>query len=226
MTEAEWNDAQRPFKLIRYLERGPAPSERKLRLFCVACCKRVAEYISNPAYADALECVEAVAEIEPDIHSIERVRRVVDAARSVGHRALEAEDSDGSQLHEFAAALSHVYGWTVYTTDCAEACMSALCGHDDFDTGRGELMFQTDLLRDIFGNPFRPVAFADEWRSSTAVALAKQMYDSRDFSAMPILADALQDAGCEDEQVLNHCRDAKQTHVRGCWVVDLVLGKK
>ena len=51
------------------------------------------------------------------------------------------------------------------------------------------------------------------------------MYDSRDFAPMPILADALQDAGCEHEDILAHCRDANGTHVRGCWVVDLVLGK-
>lgn len=80
-----------------------------------------------------------------------------------------------------------------------------------------------DLVRDVFGNPFRPVAFDPAWRSDTAVALAKGMYESRDFAAMPILADALQDAGCENAAVLDHCRDAN--HVRGCWVVDLVLGK-
>ena len=74
-------------------------------------------------------------------------------------------------------------------------------------------------------NPFRPVAFDPAWRTSTAVALASQMYESRDFGAMPILADALQDAGCNSDDILNHCRDAKQVHVRGCWVVDLVLGK-
>jgi hypothetical protein len=81
------------------------------------------------------------------------------------------------------------------------------------------------LLRDIFGNPFRPVAFDPAWQTSTAVGIALQMYDSRDFAAMPILADALQDAGCEDATILDHCRDEKQVHVRGCWVVDLVLGK-
>jgi hypothetical protein len=79
--------------------------------------------------------------------------------------------------------------------------------------------------RDIFGNPFRPAAFDPDWRTSTAVALARQMYDSRDFSAMPILADALQDVGCASDAILTHCRDAAGVHVRGCWVVDLVLGK-
>ncbi|MCI0699875.1 MAG: hypothetical protein L0241_02155, partial [Planctomycetia bacterium] len=64
------------------------------------------------------------------------------------------------------------------------------------------------------------------WRTDTALSLARQMYESREFSAMPILADALQDAGCENEDILNHCRDTSQVHVRGCWVVDLVLGKE
>jgi len=81
------------------------------------------------------------------------------------------------------------------------------------------------FLRDIFGNPFRPVAFAPEWRTDTVVALARQMYDAREFGAMPILADALQDAGCEEGQILEHCRGTGP-HVRGCWVVDFVLGKE
>jgi hypothetical protein len=85
-------------------------------------------------------------------------------------------------------------------------------------------LIRVSLLRDIFGNPFRPVAFDPSWRTSTAVALASQMYESREFSAMPILADALQDAGCEDADILGHCR-GPGPHVRGCWVVDLVLGK-
>jgi hypothetical protein len=80
------------------------------------------------------------------------------------------------------------------------------------------------LLREVFGNPFRPVRFKKAWRTDTAVSLARQMYDARDFSAMPILADALQDAGCDNADVLDHCRHPKQLHVRGCWVVDGVLG--
>ena len=81
------------------------------------------------------------------------------------------------------------------------------------------------LLRDIFGNPFRPVAFDPSWRTDTVVSLARQMYELREFSAMPILADALQDAGCDSADILDHCRDVTTAHVRGCWVVDLVLAK-
>ncbi|QJW97443.1 hypothetical protein [Frigoriglobus tundricola] len=87
-----------------------------------------------------------------------------------------------------------------------------------------EVEYQAAHLNDIFGSPFRPVPFAPAWRTDTALALARQMYESREFGAMPILADALQDAGCDGADVLNHCRDASANHVRGCWVVDLVLG--
>jgi hypothetical protein len=81
------------------------------------------------------------------------------------------------------------------------------------------------LLREVFGNPFCPITFSPELRTDTALSLARQMYDSRNFSAMPILADALQDAGCDNDDVLAHCR-GEGPHVRGCWVVDLVLGKE
>jgi hypothetical protein len=79
--------------------------------------------------------------------------------------------------------------------------------------------------RDVFGpNPLALPPFAPAWRTGTAVSLACQMYESRDFSGMPILADALQDAGCDSADVLDHCR-GPGPHVRGCWVVELVLGK-
>jgi hypothetical protein len=86
-----------------------------------------------------------------------------------------------------------------------------------------EMGKQVPLLRDIFGNPFKPTPFDPSWRSETAVSLARQMYESRDFSLMSIMADALQDAGCADEDILNHCRGSGP-HVRGCHVVDLVPG--
>jgi hypothetical protein len=80
-------------------------------------------------------------------------------------------------------------------------------------------------FRDVFGNPFRPAALAPEWRTSAAVSLTREMYESHDFGAMPILADALEDDGCKDSDILAHCR-GRLPHVRGCWVVDLVLAKE
>jgi hypothetical protein len=89
----------------------------------------------------------------------------------------------------------------------------------------GGARWQCDLARDVFGNPFRPASLDPVWRSSTVVALAEGIYAERAFDRLPILADALQDAGCEDLDVLGHCR-GEEPSVRGCWVVDLLLGKE
>jgi hypothetical protein len=118
-------------------------------------------------------------------------------------------DRDGELVDYFLTDNFHV-AMNGYLFGCATGC------------DRGE---QARLLRDIFGNPFRPVPFSPSWRTDTAVSLARQMYPAREFSAMPILADALQDAGCDNDDVLNHCR-GPGPHVRGCWVVDSVLGKE
>lgn len=74
-------------------------------------------------------------------------------------------------------------------------------------------------------NPVRPVSFAAPWRTDTAVPLARQMYEPGDISGPLILADALQDAGCDSGDILDHCRGSGP-HVCGCWVVDLVRGKE
>jgi hypothetical protein len=81
------------------------------------------------------------------------------------------------------------------------------------------------ILREVFGNPFRPVAFDPSWRTSTVLALANGIYQERAIDRLPILADALQDAGCDSDDLLNHLRDPTVPHVRGCWALDLVLGK-
>jgi hypothetical protein len=78
------------------------------------------------------------------------------------------------------------------------------------------------VVRDLF--PFRPVALDRSWLTSTVVALANGIYSDRAFDRMPILADALMDAGCDNDDVLDHCR-GEGPHVRGCWVVDVLLGK-
>ena len=106
-----------------------------------------------------------------------------------------------------------------------DRCIVNVPEDDDFeiDHAAPRIVARLRILEDIVGPP--EPQFSLKWRTSTATALAQQMYESRDFGAMPILADALQDAGCTSDAILNHCRDPHATHVRGCWVVDLVLGK-
>jgi hypothetical protein len=84
-----------------------------------------------------------------------------------------------------------------------------------------------DLLRDIFGNPFRPVTVESswlKWNGRTVIQLARSIYQDGNFNDLPILADALEESGCNDPDILGHLR-SPGPHVRGCWVVDLVLGK-
>lgn len=89
--------------------------------------------------------------------------------------------------------------------------------------------WQSHILRCIFSNPFRPLSTIDStwftWNDGVAVKLAQTIYDGRRFEDMPILADALIDAGCTNNDILNHCRQPG-VHVRGCWVLDLLLGKE
>ncbi len=93
------------------------------------------------------------------------------------------------------------------------------------DVSNSETAYQANALREIFGNPFRAVTLDQAWLTSDVLALTRGIYEEKAFDRMPILADALQDAGCTNEAVFLHCRDTSITHIRGCWVLDLLLGK-
>jgi hypothetical protein len=197
MTEAEWLTCEEPELVLEFL--AAEATERKLRLLVVACAQ---DYRVLTAAVDRL-----VATVEDHADGL-ATDEALHAAR------IAVVDSHWSGAHgtfapQFLARPSAL--------ESAFHALLALKRHS-----KKNLCF----LRDIIGNPFRPVAFEPAWRTDTARAIAAQMYESRDFGAMPILADALQDAGCDNDDVLNHCRDEKGVHVRGCWVVDLVLGKE
>jgi hypothetical protein len=92
------------------------------------------------------------------------------------------------------------------------------------DIAPGNWPLAAEALRDLVPNPFSDQAWNQEWLTSTVCDLAAVIYERHEYGAMPILADALQDAGCDDEQILTHCR-ANKPHARGCWVLDAILGK-
>jgi len=93
------------------------------------------------------------------------------------------------------------------------------------DAEAPERLCQAELLREIFGNPFRSITIDPRWQTSTVVDLARSIYEGRAFDKMPILANALMDAGCDSEEIINYCRQAGE-HVRGCWVVDLLTARE
>lgn len=218
MTEAEWlacGDLQQLIKALRH-----SSHDRKLRLFACACVRNVKDQLSDGPWLAAVELAERFAD---DV-----TRRVeLDEMYQATTRAW------GEAGYAWAAIIST--GMTVLTPEagCAALHASSHCCKVGVPKGTTSRKVALAAIREhnfalfqcILGNPFRPVAFTPEWRTDTAVAIAQQMYESRDFSVMPILADALQDAGCDNDDILTHCRDTSQTHVRGCWVVDLVLGK-
>jgi len=218
MTEHEWLSTGdvRPMLAAGHLSDG-----RKLRLFCVASCVRVLGYFFDERSRAAVKAAELFADGLITDEELSLANRAANSARSIQEGNFYTLDAGWECTQQPTGAAS-----------CAEACAEAaglgfvkgFSRDYDSDRERTELKAQADLLRDIFGNPFRPVGFDPSWRTSTVVALAEQMYGSRDFSPMPVLADALQDAGCDNDGILAHCRGAGP-HVRACWVVDLVLGK-
>lgn len=212
-----WDDPRTFLQSLAYLWSDPIHtvfSPRRLRLFAVACGRRVLCQTTDPRLAAAIEA----AEIAADARTNADRAQFKESRRSVWANVNWRGTTEG----RLARALT---GRTELTAAIeASWYASYLIGGATMHTEQ-ERIAQGPLLRDIIGNPFRPVAFPRNWRTDTAVVLARQMYESRDFGAMPILADALQDAGCDSDDVLNHCRDTSATHVRGCWVVDLVLNK-
>jgi hypothetical protein len=212
MTEAEWLACENPHAILFVLE-GQA-SARKLRLFCCSCVRRVWNQLADSeVFRRAVEVTEGFVEGRMTLNELTAAER--DAQNAVGNTSRK-------RYAQRAAA------WCASEPmDAASIARSVAEGslQGSRKAHQRERLAQASLLRDIFGNPFRPVAFAPAWRTEAVVALASQMYGSREFANMPILADALEDAGCDNDDVLAHCRDPKGGHVRGCWVVDLVLGK-
>ena len=220
MTEEEWLT---PGDLNRHVEYLWALNlARKLRLFGTACCRQMEPWVNEPVLLDAIQRAEDYADGNISDSTIMKWRQKVnrwenERLRNGGKPGpLSAICCDISTVCLENRYASYTLIWRTLTFQ------SAQFGGDIARRGPG---LADTLLRDIFGNPFRPVAFDLEWRTSSAVQLARGMYDARDFAPMPVLADALQDAGCEHADILAHCR-GPGPHVRGCWVVDLVLGKE
>jgi hypothetical protein len=225
MTEQEWRAATDPFELLDSVEEEA--TQRKIRLFADACCHRIARFLAAERSRNAIEVSDLYAD---DLASEEQLTIALSEADAAGEDMLVRHAIGRAGLTAAKAVIFLTP--TLFVNDVIIGVLQTLVA-TEYGTPpsegvraayRAESEAHASLLRDIFGNPFRPVAFDPTWRTSTAVALASQMYESRDFSAMPILADALQDAGCDNADILDHCR-GEGTHVRGCWVVDLVLGK-
>jgi hypothetical protein len=205
VNEKQWLTSRDPGALEYHL--GSQLSDRKSRLHRCACCRHIWRFFTDPQSKSAVEIAERYVE------GLASETKLVKAHRSILALA-RANSVRRSEITPYPAALASESGNSILRVGETAAL------HSD-----GELAPYCDFLRCIFGNPFQPVSFDPEWLTSTVVALARGIYDERAFDRLPILADSLQDAGCEDTAILDHCR-GPGPHARGCWVVDLVLGKE
>ena len=215
----------------------PGP-DRRFRLFACACCRRVWDLIPEACNRDAVAAVEGFVDGRVGGPELE--------AALVASSAVEwAADGAGRRAEPGYWAVKYLgrgfYKMTAAASALVVAVQAASAVHPEYGGEAGmflvpfrrpapapaavdaELAAQAALVRCIFGNPFRPVAPDPRWRTADVLGLARGIYEDRAFDRLPLLADALLDAGCESDEVLGHCRGGGP-HARGCWVVDLALG--
>jgi hypothetical protein len=226
MTEQEWQAYGEPQPMLKVV-RGEV-SDRKLRLFACACCRLVWDLLPGPNSSKAVEIAEEFAEGRINWERLEVAGR---------EAVLESDPAEESNAGYWATE-AEIDVMLVNACWCPVTLTgwSAMKGRGDqvkADAARQRVRSaQCDLIREIFGNPFRPVAIDPAWQTPKVLALATAAYEDRilpagtlDPARLTILADALEEAGCDNADMLSHCRQPGE-HVRGCWVVDLLLGLK
>ncbi len=236
MTEPEWLASAEPDPMIAYLQacgfNRIRNGCRKLQLFTCSCVRRIVRLTTERGR----ECLEIAERFVDDPSTWGKLR---DARREKYADSFEFSDEAANYADEAAwhALSSNSMNAAFYTARTAAFALELQAEPDvlqteaegDYeDTANREPEEQAGLLRDIFGNPFRPVRLDPtwlDWNAGCIQKLAQTIYDDRRFDDLPILADTLEEAGCAEPAILEHCR-GPGPHVRGCWVVDLLLDKR
>jgi hypothetical protein len=233
MTEEEWLATTNLNQMLQNLR--PVASDRKLRLFAIACCGRFPELLTNGHSRQAIEAMERFADGQVGETEIRAMNVAMEQwlnQRWASRRRFPPEDLARILTVSRGDAWSRAFGV------CSHCVLVAgeLAWKERLGQGRRrqrdarkqrwrqEEAGLAALLKEIFNNPFHVPNIDPRWLTSNTVDLARTIYEERSFDRLPILADALMDAGCADDSILSHCR-SEGPHVRGCWVVDLVLGK-
>jgi hypothetical protein len=228
LTEQQWLTAAGPEVLLDYL--GGAATPRKLRLYACAWGRRLWRKMADGRSRSAVLTAERFADGAATMAELAAAHAAGVEARRAARRRCGRGRSDLRQLGAAAAeAAADVAACAADPNWGAGGAQRAVYGpeHRQRVAGRWAL---AEAVRDLFGNPFRPVAIDPRWLTSTVVDLARALYEGFTQQAggqlgMAIIADALMDAGCDAEELLNHCR-GDDPHARGCWAVDLLLGKR
>jgi hypothetical protein len=240
MTEAQWLAGTDPRMMRWFLLEGQA-KERKLRLFGSACCRRMWHLLSNERSRRAVEAAERYADADADGEELRFARLGAENVAETLIASAPTAEREAQASAAFAALSVTVDDWRSadYTssnaTSAAYHAATAANVPSAADARDGERAAQACLLRDIFGIPFRSISICPAWltwNSGTVVRLAQAAYENRILPAgtrnnarLSVLADALEEAGCNDELILGHLRGGGE-HYRGCFVVDALLGER
>lgn len=252
MTEAEWLACNDPGPMLKWLVDNGSVSQRKLRLLVCACGRRVEHLMDDESFkvvqeAENIDDSQSNSRSQETAHGVfflfdygPQLLRAVRARSqdvSTGYDFWNVNGSLGSALYLAANYVAENDG--EFLQAAAKALVTAPNHNPRWAIGIARTRYeeithqailseraaQAETLRCIFGNPFRSSAFDPSCLTAKAVRLAQTIDQERAFDSLSILADLLDDAGYTNQEILSHCRQEGE-HVRGCWVVDLILGKK
>jgi hypothetical protein len=217
MTEAEWLACTDPLEMLKALSRP-----RALRLFAVACCRRILHLMTDERSRKAVEVAERFADGEATEQEREAAHEAFrDWSVFATYRCNAASaTTQADAAHAAVGTATHVAATVAFLRE-REPCAANPTPQE-----------VVALLHEVFGNPYRPISPDPYWLTADVIALAQAAYAERilpegllEPQRLAVLADALEDAGCADQAILAHLR-GEGPHVRGCWVIDLVLGKE
>lgn len=247
-------DPQRMFRSLNMRWRAATRQGRKvnlerIRLFACACCRRNWSVLSEDT-RKALEMLECYPQSSSSLRSIRKQcntlrrddvsspnvsARFIAWATGLAHSAVyEASEENPNLAAKSHLSAARAAGALEKATAVAGTAADRFISGSRINWNRvssKEFAYQADLLREIVNNPFRPISLDPTWRTPSVLALVQAAYEGRSLPAgtleldrLAVLADALEDAGCDNADILQHCR-SEGPHVRGCWAVDLILGK-
>ena len=246
MTESEWLNSIDPHAMVEFLRVSHGPDERRYRLFACACVRRVWPLAGSDS-RDAVCLAEQFADggaTEADLAVALRKAESVTGPRARSYAVAVAWAASWTVAHSRGPSphVTPTPGWLAAYRASGHARDAAVrrAASDAQKSGGqvkavmrevrdAEQRAQAALLRDVMGNPYRPRPHLDAawlaWNDGAVAKMANTIYDDRRFTDLPLLADALEEAGCTNQDILGHCRNGGE-HVRGCWVVDLLLGRE
>lgn len=250
MTEAEWLNCSDPQPMLAFIQ--DKASARQVRLLASACCRRLADYFKDERSRQLIDTSELYADAEVGADVLEAsFDAAADAQEAIHWAGGDAVDQSAAEAvlglrteltfdqvfdgtFEAAGAVAASEAWEKIYGTPGRHWSETEREHEEAERvgAQAEMNAQVVLFRDVIGNPFQPVTINPAWLTPSVIAVAQAAYEVRslpsghlDPNRLAVLADALEEAGCTDASILAHCRSIG-VHVRGCWAVDALLGKK